>query len=166
MLELAFASDLGVVHLLVLLEPTWQDVADRGVHGELEQGQLLEDLVEAHHVRSLRERAVERQGFAALGELADVPGVVEGLDVLARARNGDAVEQFEEVEVQRVQDGSRCALFRWKLCPCVEAGLCTTENILYRFAGAQLLAEVFGVALVGQCQLVAQVIEAVVHWGG
>jgi len=98
--------------------------------------------------------------------LADVLGVVEGLDVLAGARDGDAVEQFEEVEVQRVQDGSRCSLLWWKLCPCVEVGLRTTEYVLYRLAGAQLLAEVLGVTLVGQCQLIAQVIEAVVHRSG
>ncbi|OIQ77869.1 hypothetical protein GALL_404350 [mine drainage metagenome] len=135
--EFSFAAcHLRVVHLFVLLEPTRQDVADRGVHSELEQGELLEDLVETHHVGSLRERTVERQGFAAFGELADVLGIVEGLDVLARARDGDAIEQFEEVEVQRVQDGPRCALFWWKLCPCVEAGLRTTEDVLYRLAGA------------------------------
>ena len=81
--KLAFPCNLSVIHLLVLLEPTGQNVADRGINGELEQRQLLEDLVEAHHIRSLRERTVERQGFAALGELAYFLGVVESLDMLA-----------------------------------------------------------------------------------
>ena len=58
---------------------------------------------------------MERQWLAALGKLADVLGVVEGLDVLARAGDGDAVEQLEEVEVQRVKDCSRGALFRRQL---------------------------------------------------
>ena len=59
---------------------------------------------------------MERQGFAALRELADFLGIIEGLNMLARTCDGDAVEQFEEVEIQRIQDGPRCALFRWKLC--------------------------------------------------
>ena len=58
---------------------------------------------------------MERQWLAALGKLADVLGVVEGLDVLVRAGDGDAVEQLEEVEVQRVKDCSRGALFRRQL---------------------------------------------------
>ena len=39
-------------------------------------------------------------GWQALGERADLRGVVEGLDVLARAGDGDRVEQLEEVEVE------------------------------------------------------------------
>ena len=77
------ALDFGVVDRLVLRQATRQDVADRGVDGELQQRELLEDLIEADDVSAMRQLAVERQRLAAFRERADVLGVVERLDVLA-----------------------------------------------------------------------------------
>ena len=46
--------------VLILGQPARKDVAHRGVDGELESGQLIEDLVEADYVRPMGERAMER----------------------------------------------------------------------------------------------------------
>src|SRR5690606_13221792 len=97
---------LCVVEVDVLPETAGKDVGRRRVDTQVEQRELFEDFVEAQHVIALRERAMERDRLATLGKLADVRRVVEGLDVLARARDGHAVEQLEEVEVQRVQNGA------------------------------------------------------------
>ncbi|MNT33303.1 hypothetical protein D3C72_1692250 [compost metagenome] len=112
------AFNLRVVHLFILRQAARQDVADGGIYGELEQRQLLENLVEAHYIRSLlsthNQWATKRQGLAPLRELPDIRGVVEGLNVFARACDRDAVEQLEEIEVERVQDGTSRAFLRWK----------------------------------------------------
>ena len=55
------------------------------------------------------------QRLATLRELADVLGVVEGLDMLPRASDGDAVQQLEEIKFQRIQNGARGTLLGRKL---------------------------------------------------
>ena len=63
--------------------------------------------VETDHVGALRKGAVEGKRLAALRERADIAGVVEGLDVLPGAGDGDGIEQLEEVEVQRARQSPR-----------------------------------------------------------
>ena len=53
-----------------------------------------------------------------------------------------------------------------QLGPVVERGLRATEDFFDALARLELLAEDFRVALIGQCQLIAQVGEAVVDRGG
>ncbi|MNN85011.1 hypothetical protein D3C81_2022420 [compost metagenome] len=73
---------------------------------------MIEDLVEADHIVALGQWAVEGQRLAALGEAADFSGVVEGFDVPARASDGHAIQQFEEIEVQGVENRRGGALLR------------------------------------------------------
>ena len=47
--------------------------------------------------------------------------------------------------------------------PGIERFLGSPENLLDTGLGFQLAAEVFGVALIGQRELIAQVVEPVVH---
>jgi hypothetical protein len=119
----ASAGGLGVVEGLVLGQSARQDVIDRRIDGQFEAGQLPEDVVEADDVRAMGEVAVDGYGRPPLGEAADLGGVVEGLDVAAGAGDGDAVEQLEEVEVQRAEDGLGRALLGGQPCPVVEGAL-------------------------------------------
>ena len=53
LLQLPFATfHLRVVQVFIFFEPTGQDVADRGVNGELEQRELFKDLIKAHDIRA------------------------------------------------------------------------------------------------------------------
>src|SRR5690606_14180935 len=106
--QLASATlNLGVVDIFVLAHAAGQDVADGRVDGELQDRELGEDLVEVDNVGPRGDCAVERQRLAALREGTDVRGVVERLDVLARAGDGDRIEQLEEVEVECLEDRGR-----------------------------------------------------------
>ena len=49
----AAAGHLGVVHVLVLLDAAGQDVAHGRIHGQFQQTELVEDVVEANDVRAL-----------------------------------------------------------------------------------------------------------------
>ena len=102
---------LDVVQLLVLRESAREDVRERGIDREVERLELLEDLVEA------RERPGGRSAACGSTAAGAVPGtrrsrrVVERLDVLAGAGDGDGVEQLEEVEVEHLEDARRsCAV--------------------------------------------------------
>ena len=45
-----FVARLRVVKIAVFLDPAGQQIGGRGIHRELEHGQLGENIVEAHHV--------------------------------------------------------------------------------------------------------------------
>ena len=159
-------AHVGVVRCFVLLQPAGQDVTDRGIDGQFQCRKLFVDAVEVRYIVALRERALVGQRLAAFWKLANVLGVVEGLDMLAGTGNGHAVQQLEEVKAQRVQNGPYGPLLGWPLGPDVEGSLRTAKDLFHTAAAVQALAEVLGVAFVGQRQLVAQVAEAVVDRGG
>ena len=82
--------------------------------------------------------------------------------MLARPSNGDAVEKFKEIEVQCTEDILCRSFFRWQLGPHVERGLRPAEDFVDVFFRVQLLFDTFRVTLVRECQLIAQIAEAVV----
>ena len=127
---------------------------------------MVEDIIEPDDVAAVGERAVKREGLEAGGKGADVAGVVERLDMLARAGDGDAVEQFEEVEVEGVENGGGGALLRGKFGPGVEGTLGLAEDVVDIGLGAQAGIELVGISLVGEGELVAEVVEPVVDRGG
>ena len=86
--------------------------------------------------------------------------------MLARACDGHAVQQLEEVEVQRVQDGACGALCRGQPGPGVEGSLRATEDFFDALASLQLLAKRLRFAFVGQGELIPQVVEAVIDRRG
>jgi len=108
---------------------------------------------------------MESQRLAALREAAYLCRVVEILDMLSGAGDGDAVQQFEKVEVQSLQDSLGGALFRRKPGPCVERSLGTTKDFLNTYLCPKFLAKCLGFALVGQGELIAQVSETIVNRG-
>ena len=74
---------VGVVERLVFGEAAWEDIANGCIDGHLQDRKLVEDVIEAHDVAPVGEGAVIGQRLEAVGEVADVLGVVEGGDVPA-----------------------------------------------------------------------------------
>ena len=107
-----------------------------------------------------RTRTVRRQ---AGRELADGGSVVIFFNVLAGAGNGHGVQQFEEVEIQTVEERFRSALLGRKFAPGVELPLRLTENLVDGVCGGKFFVPLFCSPLVGQGDLVLEVVEAVVH---
>ena len=111
--------------------PAREDVAQRGIDAKLQHRSCVEDLVEADDIRAgLSAGSGRRAAFGAAGKRADLLHVVEGLDVPARAGDGDRVEQFEEIEVERVQDRLRRCAPPAEASTRLERGLRTAEDLL------------------------------------
>ena len=104
--------DLGVIDFFILPKAAWKDVADGCVNGQLEDRELFKDLVQPHHIVTMGDRAMVGQWFPALREFTDVLGVVEGLDMLARAGNRDSVEKLEKVEIERLENRRSVSFIR------------------------------------------------------
>ena len=58
---------------------------------------------------------MKRKRLAAGGKLANFLGVVKGGDVAPRTSDGDRVQEFEKVEIERGKNSLRCALLRRQL---------------------------------------------------
>ena len=97
--------------------------------------------------------------------MPDVRHVVKGRNVLARPGDRDTVEQFEEVEIELGQDCFGSPLFRGQFRPAIERGLGSAEDFFNAGCGVQLLGKNVRLTFIGEGQLVAQVIEAVVDRG-
>ena len=142
------------------------DVGERRIDGERQGAEAVEDFIETDDVLAVGELAVERQRLESLGEFADVLGVVEGLDVAARAGDGDAVQQFEKIEVERVENGGGGALFGRQGGPRIEGGLGAAENFVDVLFRTEFRLELVRLAFVSEGELVAEIGETVVHRGG
>ena len=97
-----------------------------------------------------------------LREAANGRGVVVGGDVLPRTCDGQGIEEFEEIEVEQVEQALRGSFFRFEAAPGVEGLLGAAEDLVDSGFGLELGIHRFGPAFVGEGQLVAQVVEAVV----
>ena len=82
--------------------------------------------------------------------------------MLATASNGYAVEHLEEVETETFEQRFGGALAFGQFRPTVERRLRIAEDFINRRSGVQQFVETLRLALVGQLQLIAQVVEAVV----
>ena len=161
--EHAFPVDSGIVHLGVLLHPTRQHIRKRRIHTKCESGKLAVNAVEVGHIFSFRQRAAERKRLTPLRKHAYVPGVIKSLNMLAGTRYSHAVQQVEEVEVQRIQNSLRRAFFRRQLRPGVECSLRPAEYFLHASGTAEFLAQVIRISFIGQGELIAQIGKTVVH---
>ena len=138
-----------------------QDVTSRTVNAQVQYGELLGNELVGHG-------SIHRQGTlngnrgVALREAADGRGVVVCGDVLPRTCDGQGIEEFEEIEIEEVEQTLRGAFFRFEAAPGIEGLLGAAENLVDAGLGLELGVHRFGLAFVGECQLVAQVIEAVV----
>ena len=108
----------------------------------------------------------EGNWFVPVREVSDVGYVIVGLDMTAGAGNGHAVQELKKVEVQCAKQAVRRALCRIKLTPGIERPLCLTENLVDRLAGIQFSVNQLCVSFIGQRQLIAQIIEAVINRSG
>ena len=140
---------------------------DRGeVDRQLERGERVGDLRVAARVVARREARAQRERLEPLGERTDGGDVVVALDVPARAGDGDAVEDLEEVEVEPVRERSGGALGGRELRPVTEHGLGVAEHQVDRFVEPELPGPCVRVALVGELELVVKVAEPVVDGRG
>src|SRR5690606_11916205 len=105
---------------------------------------------------------MKRQRLSAYRKMANVAGIVEGLDMFAGTGNGYAIQHFEEVEFQCIQNGTSSTAFWWQFRPVVKGRLRIAENLFNTLLCLQLLTQVAGVAFIGQRELVAQIVETVV----
>ena len=86
--------------------------------------------------------------------------------MLPAARNGHAVQHLEKIKVQRLEQRFGRAPLCGQLAPCVEGLLCAAEDLVDGMRGVQLVVDLRSIALIGQCQLIAQVVKAVVDRRG
>ena len=105
---------------------------------------------------------MEVKRLEPLWEMADVLRVIEGLDVAPGAGDGDGIEELEEIEIECFEDGGGGAGIWGEFGPGVEGGLGAAENLVDVLCRTQLAGEVFGVAFIGEGELVFEVVEAVV----
>ena len=131
------------------------DVFGGCVYFEVQQIQLLEYLRVVDRGSQVGQLRAHGYGGLALREGSYGCCVIIPLDVFPTPGNSYAVQQLKEVEVQLLEEGLRSALFDWQLAPCVEHLLRLTEDSIDVGFGVQLFVDLFGVAFVGQCQLVA-----------
>ena len=138
------------------------DVVRRRIDAECELHELLVDLMVVDRVRQICELRTKGDGFETRGEFANGARVIIFLDVSARARDGDAVEQLEEVKVEFAQQRVRRAFPGLLFAPCVECALRLPKDVLDAPRCVEALVEVGRVPLVGEGELVLQVGKAVV----
>ena len=105
-----------------------------------------------------------RNGSQTCRELADVCRIVVFFDMLTAAGNGDGIEHLEEVEREHIQQVLGCSLAIGKVGPMVILHLGRTEDFFDGPLHIEFVVNQTLVALVGQLQLILQVVEAIVHW--
>src|SRR5690606_13380457 len=98
----------------------------------------------------LGQRTMKRHRLQPFGETAEIGGVVECLDVSARAGNRHAVKQLEEIEVERIQNGFGGSLFRRERGPCVERRLSPAKDLIDVLLRPELFGERSGFTFVSK----------------
>ena len=84
----------------------------------------------------------------------------------AGAGNGHAVQYFEEIKVQHIEQDLCGPPLRRKAAPFIEGLLRPAENLINGSAGIQLFIYLGRIPLIGQGQLVLQVDEPIVDRSG
>ena len=128
---------------------------DRGqVDRERERGERVGYLrVGARLVRGGQTRP-QRYRLKPLGERTDRGYIVVALHMSARARNGNAVENLEEVEVEPVRQRRRGPIGRGQLRPVAKRRLRVAEYLIDRLVESELFRPCVGIALIGKLELV------------
>ena len=160
------ACPLVVGEFLVFGEAGGHDVVSRGVDGQVEGDQQPIDLVIVDGVPQVCQTGAQGDGLEPLRKFADVGGIVILLNVPAGAGDGHAVQHFEEIKVQHIEQGLCGPPLRRKTAPFIEGLLRPAEDLVNGGAGIQFLIDLGGVPLIGQGQLVLQVDEPIVDRGG
>ena len=105
-------------------------------------------------------------GRQTLRELANLADIVVFFNVPAGTGDCNTVQYLKKVEVQHPQQFVGGTQLDVPFAPCVECFLCSTENLFYRPVGGYLVDPSVAVALIGQSQLIPQVIETIVDRRG
>ena len=84
----------------------------------------------------------------------------------ARPGDGHSVQNLEKVKIQHLHQPVSGAAGGIQLAPLIEHLLCVAENLIHAAADVQFTLPFAAIALVGQCQLVTQIVKAVVHRRG
>ena len=101
--EEAFATaNLGAVLLVVSGLLVRQHVPERRVGGEVQTADLVVDLADRAEFAGAVHIGLDVDRFQPVGEAAGLGGAVVFLDVLARARDGEQVEQSEVIEAEHL----------------------------------------------------------------
>ena len=154
---------LVVGQLAVFGDLAWENVFGGRIDLQREQHQLLIDFVVVDCTRQIGQMRAKGDGLPALWELADFRSVIKLLNMLAGARNCDAVKHFKEVKIQRAKQIVRRALLDFQLAPGVEGLLRLAEDFINGFCCGELAVDQSCIALISQGELIAQVGKAVVH---
>ncbi len=155
------ALDLGAVLAVVGALLVREDVAEGGVGGQVQAADLEVDVGDGREHAGAVDVGLDVDGLEAVGEAAGLLDPVVLLDVLARAGDGEQVEEGEVVEAEHV-DEARGRSFGF-----VE-GEPAVELLLGQAGGAvdaaDAVVEEGGVVALGdEGDLVAQVGQPVVH---
>ena len=150
--------------VLVLL--AGEDEIRRDIHLQVQPLQGGVDALEGHAQVIIRDARVQVDRFQTLRELPDLVHAVVLLDVLPGTCDGHAVQDLEEVEVETVQQILRGAFLGFKGAPSVEGLLGIPEYRIQRAADVEVVLHQARLALVGDHQLVVEVVEPVVHRRG
>ncbi len=118
--EALAAADLGAVLRVVRRLLVRQHVAQRRVGGEVQAADLVVDLADRAELAGAVHVGLDVDRLQALGKRAGLGGAVVLLDVLARAGDGEQVEQREVVEAEHLDQARRRALGVLEIEPAVE----------------------------------------------
>ena len=162
--EALAAADLGAVLLVVGRLLVRQHVAKRRVGGEVQPADLVVDVADRAELAGQVDVGLDVDRLEAVGEAAGLGGAVVLLDVLARAGDGQQVEQREVVEAEHLDQARRRALGVVEIEPAVELLLRQPRRAVD--AGDAVLEQRRVVALGGEGDLVPQVGQAVVDRRG
>ena len=161
----ARGQSLDLILVEILGPRTFMEELGWHVQGKLELFQLVIDSVVGHGIRLGGQLRTDCLRLQAFGEITDRVHVVIAFDMPAAARHGHLVENLEEIKVQTVHQILGSALLRVELRPRAVCLLRVAEHGIDVRRKPELFRPIVVVALVGQCELVLQVAEPVVHRG-
>jgi len=158
------AADPGAVLAVVGIAFGGQHITQRGVGGQVEPANLQVDPANRRKLAFQVHVGLDVDGLQPLRKTPRLRGAVVFLDVLARAGDGQQVQQLEVVEAKHFDQASRGAQVIIHIEPAIELLLRPPGGVVD--AGDALVQQRSVDALGGECDLIAQVGEPVVHRGG
>ena len=144
----------------------WEDVVGRSVDAQSQAEEHLIDLAVCDRIAQIREGRPLGDGRQASGETPHLVDIVVFFDVPPGTSDGDRVQDLKKVEVQHPHQLVGGALLYVPFTPNIEGLLGIAEDLFHAAVGVQLFFPDLTVALIGQCQLVAQIIKTIVHRRG
>ena len=158
------AFDFVIVE--VLAHARFEHELGRGVQREGEPFQLVIDLVVRHVVAFRGQRRADGLRAETFREAADCIHIVMITDVAAAARDGDLIEDTEEIEVEHVHQTFGVAFLRFEFRPDTVSLLRVAEHHIDIGGKPEPPGPFIAFVAVAQFELVLQIAETIVHRGG